>query len=171
MEQLILDNNKIAIDLDDETLPASIRVLEPTLYEDGDDYCCVFGPRRDEAIFGMGHTPRQALIDWDKHLQERRAHAEHDPLIHYVEDRLRDVPRFSDEGVPVGATDENEEQITLHDILHDGSDYYHLYRTSNGRLDAISCTKGYLHDLSLEELHHFRRVGSFTEFNHMLLCD
>jgi hypothetical protein len=173
MEQLTIDEaRKVAIDLDDDTLPQSIRVLEPLLYEDGDDYCAVFGPKREEAIIGTGKTPREALVDWDRHLGERRkSHAGDDPLIHYIEDRLKEMPRFPDEGVPVDVTDQNDEQIKLHDILYDGSHYYHLYRNAQGRLDAISCTKGYVHDIQPEELKQFRRIGSFTDFHQMLICD
>ena len=173
MEQLTLDETKkIEVDLDDITLPKSVRDLRPTIYEDCGDYCAVFGPRREEALVGTGSTPHEALLDWDMHLNERfRVRRPNDTLVHYIEDRLREAPRFPDEGDPVGATDENGDEIKVHDILFDGSHYYHLYRTSQGRLDAISCTHGYVYDLQPEELKEFRRIGSFSEFHKILICD
>lgn len=44
-------------------------ILNPTLYKDGDSYCCILGPDPESGVIGCGRTPEKAVHDWDEHLK------------------------------------------------------------------------------------------------------
>lgn len=47
-----------------EDLPLSVKKEKPTIYEDGDAFCCVSGADPVDGVFGCGPTPEDAVIDW-----------------------------------------------------------------------------------------------------------
>ena len=49
-----------------------IRKENPVIYNDGDAYCCVSGPNPVEGVFGCGHSPADALKDWEKSYQKAK---------------------------------------------------------------------------------------------------
>lgn len=69
-------------------------------------------------------------------------------------------------GEGLDLTDKNSIQLYRKDILFNGSDYYCIHMP-----DMISCTKGYIHNVTQEILADFERVGSFEDFKHLLECD
>lgn len=91
MEQLnVADELKVPIDFTDKELPPSVNTFRPLLFHDGNAFCCVLGPDPQEGVFGCGESPKAALMDWDKHLQERIAkHKENDPVATYIDETLR----------------------------------------------------------------------------------
>ncbi|SMC87650.1 hypothetical protein [Pedobacter africanus] len=76
-----MDNNinqerqAIAIDFEQEWVPEKAKKLKPLIYKnsdpEGDAYCCLFGPDPEVGIYGCGNTPENAVLDWDKDLQDR----------------------------------------------------------------------------------------------------
>ena len=84
----------ITVDYTSADLSAEVRLLKPALYKDGDAVCCIFGPDPQEGIFGCGHSPEEALQDWENHLKDRLInHPYGDPVaesvIHML-DRLKE---------------------------------------------------------------------------------
>jgi hypothetical protein len=72
MKQMdISDDVKIVVDYEDTDLPYTVKELQPTLWIDGNSYCCVLGPNPKQGVFGCGITPVAALLNWDDHLRER----------------------------------------------------------------------------------------------------
>ncbi len=61
--------------------------LQPTVFVEGDSYCCLLGPDPETGVFGCGDTPDEALKDWDKNLRKRLASAQPgDEIAKYVKD-------------------------------------------------------------------------------------
>jgi hypothetical protein len=89
MKQMDLpDNMKVKIDFSDQSVPASVKVLKPLLFVDGNSYCCVLGEDPQAGVFGCGVTAHEALQDWDNHLKERIASRENDELTPYIKNTL-----------------------------------------------------------------------------------
>jgi hypothetical protein len=61
----------VAIDFQQEWVPAKAKKLRPQVFLDGDSYCCIFGPDPVVGIFGCGQTPQQAVLDWENDLKQR----------------------------------------------------------------------------------------------------
>lgn len=43
--------------------------LNPTVFRDGNNYCVLYGLEPSVGIYGCGQSIKEALIDWDNHLQ------------------------------------------------------------------------------------------------------
>jgi len=69
------ENLKLDIDFERPGIPLSATILQPVLFKDGNDYCCVYGANIENGISGRGETPEKALQDWDKNLEARRKNA------------------------------------------------------------------------------------------------
>jgi hypothetical protein len=71
MEQMKINPvDQVFIDYESETIPQSVYVFRPVVYEDGNAYCCILGPDREAGVFGSGTTPKDAMEDWEKHVRE-----------------------------------------------------------------------------------------------------
>jgi hypothetical protein len=74
--------------------------------------------------------------------------------------------------VPLGVTDKMGEQIFDNDIVFDNEDYYQIYfNVSVQQIEAHCCTKGYLHNLSPDEIKKFKRIGTAEEHPNLLSCE
>ena len=40
-------------------------LLKPKLYQDGNQWCCLYGENIQEGITGFGDTPHLAILDWN----------------------------------------------------------------------------------------------------------
>lgn len=63
----------IKIDYDSVDLPAEVQEFRPTVYRDGELYCCLLGPDPELGIFGNGMTVREAVNNWVQDFNERLA--------------------------------------------------------------------------------------------------
>jgi hypothetical protein len=41
------------------------QMLNPKIYQDGDEWCCLYGENIAVGIVGFGKTPQKAIIDWN----------------------------------------------------------------------------------------------------------
>lgn len=91
MKQMdISDDIRVVIDYEGSGLPSAVKELKPTLWIDGNSYCCILGPNPKQGIFGCGITPVAALLDWDDHLRERiKAANPGDRVVQYAIDILK----------------------------------------------------------------------------------
>jgi len=90
MKQMnVEEEKKVPIDFGIDGLPKSIKVFEPLLFREGDEYCCILGPSLEEGIYGRGATEKEAFIDWDQNLKERiKSKDPNDSVAQYVIDTL-----------------------------------------------------------------------------------
>jgi hypothetical protein len=80
---------KVQIDYNDIDIPDSVKIFKPLVYEDGNGYCVILGPDPQVGIFGCGPTPKEALWDWDKHLDDfKMNHEEDDEVAIYLDEVL-----------------------------------------------------------------------------------
>ncbi|SIN65345.1 hypothetical protein [Chitinophaga niabensis] len=71
MEQMRINPvDQVFIDYESETISPYVYTFRPVVYEDGNAYCCILGPDREAGVFGSGTTPKDAMEDWEKHVQE-----------------------------------------------------------------------------------------------------
>ena len=68
-------------------------------------------------------------------------------------------------------TDKNGIEINHEDVIYNQSDYYRIFKRDDGEVEAISCTKGYLHDIKQEDLTEFKRIGTYIGNEHLFECD
>jgi hypothetical protein len=70
-------------------LSGAAKALQPILFKEGKDFCCLLGPNPQEGVFGCGNTPKQALLDWELHLKEHLATAgDKDEVVQHVKSIL-----------------------------------------------------------------------------------
>lgn len=73
---------------------------------------------------------------------------------------------------PEGLTDKNGTVIREDDAIYNGKDYYRIYwNEKQPQVEAISCTNGYLHNITQEDLKQFERIGTYAENQHLFECD
>lgn len=41
-------------------------MIKPTIKQDGDHWCCLYGKDLQEGIAGFGKSPHLAVMDWNK---------------------------------------------------------------------------------------------------------
>jgi len=64
--------------------------LLPTVFKDGDSYCCITGSNPKTGVFGSGNTPEEAVKNWDDQLKEHLSKAgKNDEVVQYVNEILR----------------------------------------------------------------------------------
>ena len=63
---------KVDIDYADATVPESVKIVRPLLFQQDNAFCCVLGPDPQRGIIGCGYNVADTLKDFDKHLQARR---------------------------------------------------------------------------------------------------
>lgn len=71
MEQMKIDEAaQLQIDMDSANIPASVKEFRPTVFKEGNAFCCVLGPDPQAGVFGRGRTADEAMHDWDSHLKD-----------------------------------------------------------------------------------------------------
>jgi len=90
MQQLnVPEENKLPIDYEDGSLPASVRRFRPLLYQEGDLICAILGPDTQTGIYGCGADIAEALKKWDAQLQDRiKYHKGDDEVARYIIDTM-----------------------------------------------------------------------------------
>lgn len=90
MEQMKIDPDaEVHVDYENERLTNNLKLFRPTVFTEGDSYCCLLGPDPTTGIFGCGSTAEAAMFDWDNQLNEYIVnHPEGDPLAEFVLDTL-----------------------------------------------------------------------------------
>lgn len=64
--------------------------LLPTVFKDGDSYCCILGSDPKVGVFGCGNTPEEAVKNWDDALKDHLSTAgKNDEVVQYVNEILR----------------------------------------------------------------------------------
>ena len=85
MEQFnVPDDKKVSINYSDTDLPASVKIFKPVVFKDGDLFCVILGPDAERGVCGYGDTPKQALMNWDKDLQERLLDYDVDAVVKFI---------------------------------------------------------------------------------------
>jgi hypothetical protein len=75
----------VAVDFTADWVPEKAKKLEPQVFYNGASYSCLFGPDPVVGIFGSGTTPEEAVIDWERDLQERIERlTEGDDAVHHA---------------------------------------------------------------------------------------
>lgn len=70
-------------------LTGAAKELRPVVFKEGDSFCVLLGPDPQAGVFGCGSTPKQALSDWEDHLQEHLAGAgDDDEIVQHVKSVL-----------------------------------------------------------------------------------
>ncbi len=81
--------NIIPINYNDPFIPDSLQRFNPTLYKQGDFFCCILGPNPQRGIFGCGHSPDAAINAWNAHFLEQLTRPTADnEVIQYVLDHI-----------------------------------------------------------------------------------
>lgn len=90
MEQMKDDEHRqVPINYEANEFSMEVRELRPVVFRDGESYCCLLGADPQSGVFRCGDTARQAIEDWEQHLQERmESNPKDDELVQYVKDTL-----------------------------------------------------------------------------------
>lgn len=69
------------------------EILNPILFEEDHCYCCIYGANLHDSIKGFGHTPQEAIEDWQTAVRMRmsRYHGS-DELLGALAERLGKIP-------------------------------------------------------------------------------
>jgi len=79
----------IPINYNDPFIPDALQRFNPTLYKQGNSFCCILGPAPDTGIFGCGETPDAAISAWNTKFLEQLAHPTADSeVIQYILDHI-----------------------------------------------------------------------------------
>jgi hypothetical protein len=82
----------LVVDYERDDIPQSAKLLKPLVYQEGDNVCVVLGPDPTEGVFGCGSTEQEALLDWDKHLQEQvAASTAGDEVAQHIKNKLNET--------------------------------------------------------------------------------
>lgn len=52
------------VNVDYSQYDEATRLISPTVYKDGDSFCCLSGDDPESGAFGCGDTPDAAIRDW-----------------------------------------------------------------------------------------------------------
>jgi hypothetical protein len=67
----------------------SVKQFRPAVFKDGQSVCVLLGADPQAGVFGRGDCTKEALINWDKHLQQRAKDPKGgDDLDEYIQDTL-----------------------------------------------------------------------------------
>ena len=64
-------NPEDIVNVDYRAFDIAVQKIKPTVFMDGDSYCCISGPDPQAGVFGCGSTPIEAVQDWQKSLIEK----------------------------------------------------------------------------------------------------
>src|SRR5688572_10252201 len=80
---------KVEIDYADKNVSQAVRTLRPTLFTEGDSFCCLWGPDRQEGVYGCGATRGEALTEWEANMRKRIIyHKPGDDVAQFIVDSL-----------------------------------------------------------------------------------
>src|SRR5688572_17293206 len=80
---------KVKIDCADKNVSQAVRTLRPTLFTEGDSFCCLLGPDRQEGVYGCGSTREEALTEWEANMRKRIIyHKPGDEVAQFIVDSL-----------------------------------------------------------------------------------
>ena len=69
-------------------------------------------------------------------------------------------------------TDEQGQLISEDDVLAGKETYWRIYkRKADNTIEMISCTNGYMHDITQDKLKGFKKIGTFEEHQKLFECD
>lgn len=91
MEQMkISEQLKVALNYEAKELSRAVKELQPVVYQDGNEFCCLLGPNTTTGIFGCGISIAEALKDWERNLEKRIENiTENDEVALYTIDVLK----------------------------------------------------------------------------------
>lgn len=91
MKQMkIAEQLKVSINYEGKELSKAVKELQPVVFQDGNEFCCLLGPDMKAGIFGCGISPQEALKDWERNLKKRiDAVTEGDEVALYAIDVLK----------------------------------------------------------------------------------
>lgn len=61
-------NEKDIVNVDYSQYDEATKTIQPTVYKDGDSFCCLSGTDRENGVLGCGDTPDEAIRDWRESL-------------------------------------------------------------------------------------------------------
>lgn len=66
-------NPSVTIDIELSNTEANrmFNLLKPVVFEDDKLFCCLLGPDLRFGIKGFGHTPQEAIEDWETSVRKR----------------------------------------------------------------------------------------------------
>lgn len=68
------------------------KALKPTIFKDGDSFCCLLGADPQNGVMGCGPSPKDAVEDWDQNLKTHLKDApEKDPVVIYAKKVLLSI--------------------------------------------------------------------------------
>lgn len=90
MEQMkISPDRKVEVEFGSEA-GQLYKVLKPMVFEDDKLYCCLLGPDLRIGVKGFGHTPIDAVEDWEVSLRKRiTSPFADDELVNYISTALK----------------------------------------------------------------------------------
>lgn len=62
-------DDKDIVNVDYRKYDEATQTIKPTVYIDGDSYCCLSGEDPESGVFGCGDTPDEAIKDWREALK------------------------------------------------------------------------------------------------------
>lgn len=75
-------------------------ILHPTVFVEGDSYCCIWGPDPMAGVVGCGNTPDEALEDWEETLRLRLGDgSENDEVVKEVRQLISDRSEYTKQQV------------------------------------------------------------------------
>jgi len=91
MKQMkISEQLKVSLNYEEKELSRAVKELQPVVFQDGNEFCCLLGPDMKEGIFGCGISLQEALKDWERNLEKRINNAtEGDEVALYAIDVLK----------------------------------------------------------------------------------
>lgn len=91
----VAPQDRVDVNFQRESLPISIKIFQPVLFQDGEGYGCLWGPDFHAGIYGQGKTAEEALSNWDLHLRDRIKSKDHeDDVAQHVINILEDAVEF-----------------------------------------------------------------------------
>lgn len=72
MERMSLEKETVRIDYTADGIPESVKNFRPTVFRDGDSYCCILGIDKETGVFSCGNSIEEALQEWDRAYQEKK---------------------------------------------------------------------------------------------------
>jgi hypothetical protein len=90
MQQMNIDESKLVpINFESSDVPPAVRQFKPTLYKDGELFCCILGPDIEQGVHACGVTEDEAINEWTAALKERMQNTNPDDAVAlYIKDTL-----------------------------------------------------------------------------------
>ncbi len=62
------------VNVDYSLYDTATQTIQPTVYIDGEQYCCLSGLDPQSGVLGCGATPHEAILDWRDALAKETDH-------------------------------------------------------------------------------------------------